>query len=169
MSSSYFVSFQFGLVHYFTKIGSGEYYLEELEETVCAVDARKRKALEKRVVRQLKCRFAAKAGIAVRGAGNDNSEYESCSDDDDDDAYFDDEDEEEDMPGMFDEQQFEYEKKVIHAAKRKARPSVFCQQAGRALYVLCAISRSVRLEKSPRFFLPATARGALEAFGSEAS
>ena len=31
---------QFGLVHYFTKIGAGEYYLEELEETVCEVEIR---------------------------------------------------------------------------------------------------------------------------------
>jgi hypothetical protein len=27
--------FQFALVHYFTKVGSGEYYLEDLEETDC--------------------------------------------------------------------------------------------------------------------------------------
>ncbi|XP_071744347.1 gamma-aminobutyric acid receptor subunit alpha-6 isoform X2 [Lepeophtheirus salmonis] len=29
---------QFGLVHYFTKVGAGEYYLEELEETTCLVE-----------------------------------------------------------------------------------------------------------------------------------
>ena len=27
--------FQFGIVHYFTKVGSGEYYLEELENEPC--------------------------------------------------------------------------------------------------------------------------------------
>ena len=27
--------FQFGIVHYFTKVGSGEYYLEELEDEPC--------------------------------------------------------------------------------------------------------------------------------------
>ena len=30
--------FQFALVHYFTKVGAGEYYLEELEETVCMAE-----------------------------------------------------------------------------------------------------------------------------------
>ena len=35
-----FFFIQFGLVHYFTKIGAGEYYLEELEETVCEVEIR---------------------------------------------------------------------------------------------------------------------------------
>ena len=29
-------------MHYFTKIGAGEYYLEELEETVCEVEIRYR-------------------------------------------------------------------------------------------------------------------------------
>ena len=33
MSVKYFL--QFGLVHYFTKVGSGEYYLEELEDEPC--------------------------------------------------------------------------------------------------------------------------------------
>ena len=33
--------FQFALVHYFTKLGAGEYYLEELEETICAKEAKK--------------------------------------------------------------------------------------------------------------------------------
>ena len=28
------------MVHYFTKVGAGEYYLEELEETVCEMEAR---------------------------------------------------------------------------------------------------------------------------------
>ena len=28
-------SLQFGLVHHFTKLGSGEYYLEELENEIC--------------------------------------------------------------------------------------------------------------------------------------
>ena len=30
--------FQFALVHYFTKVGAGEYYLEELEETICMAE-----------------------------------------------------------------------------------------------------------------------------------
>ena len=33
-----FYLFQFALVHYFTKVGAGEYYLEELEETVCMAE-----------------------------------------------------------------------------------------------------------------------------------
>ena len=33
--------FQFALVHYFTKLGAGEYYLEELEETICAKEVKK--------------------------------------------------------------------------------------------------------------------------------
>ena len=33
-------SLQFALVHYFTKLGAGEYYLEELEETVCVAEIR---------------------------------------------------------------------------------------------------------------------------------
>ena len=32
---------QFALVHYFTKLGAGEYYLEELEETICAKEVKK--------------------------------------------------------------------------------------------------------------------------------
>ena len=31
---------QFALVHYFTKLGAGEYYLEELEETICMAEQR---------------------------------------------------------------------------------------------------------------------------------
>merc|ERR1711953_1110040 len=31
---------QFALVHYFTKLGAGEYYLEELEETICMAEER---------------------------------------------------------------------------------------------------------------------------------
>ena len=31
---------QFALVHYFTKLGAGEYYLEELEETICMAELR---------------------------------------------------------------------------------------------------------------------------------
>merc|ERR1719458_975844 len=38
---------QFGVVHYFTKVGSGEYYLEELEDEPCPLAvARKRELLE---------------------------------------------------------------------------------------------------------------------------
>ena len=33
---------QFALVHYFTKLGAGEYYLEELEETICMAEQRMR-------------------------------------------------------------------------------------------------------------------------------
>ena len=29
------------MVHYFTKLGAGEYYLEELEETICAKEVKK--------------------------------------------------------------------------------------------------------------------------------
>ncbi len=42
--------FQFALVHYYTKIGAGEYYLEELEETVCHAE-------EKLKERQRKAEF----------------------------------------------------------------------------------------------------------------
>ena len=35
--------FQFALVHYFTKVGAGEYYLQELEETVCMEEERRRR------------------------------------------------------------------------------------------------------------------------------
>ena len=34
--------FQFALVHYFTKLGAGEYYLEELEETICMAEERQK-------------------------------------------------------------------------------------------------------------------------------
>ena len=34
--------FQFALVHYFTKVGAGEYYLQELEETVCMEEERRK-------------------------------------------------------------------------------------------------------------------------------
>ena len=38
--------FQFALVHYFTKVGSGEYYLDDLEQTDCqAENIKNRKAL----------------------------------------------------------------------------------------------------------------------------
>ena len=36
----FFFQFQFALVHHFTKLGAGEYYLEELEETECAAEKR---------------------------------------------------------------------------------------------------------------------------------
>ena len=34
---------QFALVHYFTKVGAGEYYLEELEEIICMEEERRRR------------------------------------------------------------------------------------------------------------------------------
>lgn len=34
------------MVHYFTKVGSGEYYLEELEETFCALEMKRKLILE---------------------------------------------------------------------------------------------------------------------------
>ncbi|XP_059079847.1 gamma-aminobutyric acid receptor subunit alpha-3-like [Tigriopus californicus] len=37
---------QFAVVHYFTKVGSGEYYLEELEETFCALEMKRKLILE---------------------------------------------------------------------------------------------------------------------------
>ena len=45
-------NFQFALVHYFTKVGSGEYYLEDLEETDCmATKIKNRKNLIESSVR----------------------------------------------------------------------------------------------------------------------
>ena len=41
---NYLFYYQFGLVHHFTKLGSGEYYLEELEEEICP--KRKREKIE---------------------------------------------------------------------------------------------------------------------------
>ena len=42
ISSTFQLFCQFALVHHFTKLGAGEYYLEELEETVCAAEKRLR-------------------------------------------------------------------------------------------------------------------------------
>lgn len=39
---------QFALVHYFTKLGAGEYYLEELEETICELELRRKMILDQR-------------------------------------------------------------------------------------------------------------------------
>ena len=38
--------FQFALVHYFTKVGAGEYYLQELEETICMAEERRRRKIK---------------------------------------------------------------------------------------------------------------------------
>ena len=56
----FFYLFQFALVHYFTKLGAGEYYLEELEETVCMAEE---KLKEKR-------QNGAKSSEAQNGNGN---------------------------------------------------------------------------------------------------
>ncbi len=40
--------FQFAFVHYFTKVGAGEYYLEELEETICALELRRKIIISQR-------------------------------------------------------------------------------------------------------------------------
>ena len=48
------------MVHYFTKLGAGEYYLEELEETVCMAEE---KLKEKR-------QNGAKSSEAQNGNGN---------------------------------------------------------------------------------------------------
>lgn len=37
---------QFALVHYFTKVGAGEYYLEELEETTCLLEVKRKMLLQ---------------------------------------------------------------------------------------------------------------------------
>merc|ERR1719361_2742479 len=37
---------QFALVHYFTKVGAGEYYLQELEETICMAEERRRRKIK---------------------------------------------------------------------------------------------------------------------------
>ena len=39
---------QFGLVHHFTKLGSGEYYLEELENEICRMNEKQEKKSENR-------------------------------------------------------------------------------------------------------------------------
>jgi hypothetical protein len=46
---------QFALVHYFTKVGAGEYYLEDLEETDCMAQKIKNRKLlaESSLVRAL--------------------------------------------------------------------------------------------------------------------
>ena len=41
------ISNQFGLVHHFTKLGSGEYYLEELEDEVCPKSERDKREKER--------------------------------------------------------------------------------------------------------------------------
>ena len=41
VTKSFCIILQFALVHYFTKVGAGEYYLEELEETICEKEMRK--------------------------------------------------------------------------------------------------------------------------------
>ena len=45
--------FQFALVHYFTKLGAGEYYLEELEETICELELKRKIILEQRHMAKL--------------------------------------------------------------------------------------------------------------------
>ena len=41
VTKTFCILLQFALVHYFTKVGAGEYYLEELEETICEKEAKK--------------------------------------------------------------------------------------------------------------------------------
>ena len=38
-----FIIFKFGLVHHFTKLGSGEYYLEELENEICRLSSERKR------------------------------------------------------------------------------------------------------------------------------
>ena len=100
---------QFGMVHYFTKVGAGEYYLEELEETVCEVEARSVFILplhcrrsSSRILNgepnRILCSLGRKRAILERKGGGggrvvgvcDNDDYESYSDyeeDDDDEEY----------------------------------------------------------------------------------
>lgn len=35
------------MVHFFTKLGAGEYYLEELEETICYLELKRKMLLER--------------------------------------------------------------------------------------------------------------------------
>ena len=44
---------QFALVHFFTKVGGGEYYLEELEETVCLQELKRKIVMEKQLLKKL--------------------------------------------------------------------------------------------------------------------
>ncbi len=44
---------QFALVHFFTKVGGGEYYLEELEETVCLHELKRKIVMEKQLLKKL--------------------------------------------------------------------------------------------------------------------
>ena len=101
---------QFGLVHYFTKIGAGEYYLEELEETVCEVEIRYHRFCDSRAKSffkstchmkdmhllhtkisnpELNPNLCRKRKLLERKVRRDmgvseNDDYDSCSDYDDD-------------------------------------------------------------------------------------
>ena len=44
---------QFALVHFFTKVGGGEYYLEELEETLCLHELKRKIMMEKKLLKRL--------------------------------------------------------------------------------------------------------------------
>ena len=49
-----FFFFQFALVHYYTKVGGGEYYLEDLEETNCLYEIKKKILMERKLEKRLK-------------------------------------------------------------------------------------------------------------------
>ena len=64
---NFWVQFQFALVHYFTKVGAGEYYLEELEETICMAEERLR---QRRRLKLDDSRGGLEAGASEEGAGD---------------------------------------------------------------------------------------------------